>query len=60
MKIEIGQTWSADNRTEFYVDDVRIIDDQTWVYYTNTFTQQTYSCLAPAFEQRFNIVLNKG
>jgi hypothetical protein len=60
MKIESGQTWSTDNRTEFYVDDVRIIDDQTWVYYTNTFTQQTYSCLAPAFEQRFKIVLNKG
>jgi hypothetical protein len=60
MKVERHQLWSADNRTEFYVDDVRELNGETWVYYTNTFTQQTYSCLAPAFEQRFKIVLNKG
>jgi hypothetical protein len=60
IKIAPGQLWSAGNRTEFYVDDVRIIEGETWVYYTNTFTQQTYSCLAPAFEQRFTIVLNRG
>lgn len=60
MKIEKGQIWSSINRTEFYVDDVRVVDGETWVYYTNTFTQQTYSCLAPAFEARFSPVLNKG
>ena len=60
MNIERGQTWSSGNRTEFHVDDIRIIEGETWVYYTNTFTQQTHSCLAPAFEQRFTIVLNKG
>ena len=60
MKIEKGQTWSSINRTEFYVDDVRVVDGETWVYYTNIFTQQTYSCLAPAFEARFSPVLNKG
>jgi hypothetical protein len=60
MNVGKHQLWAGDNGTEFYVDDIRVIDDQTWVYYTNTFTQQTYSCLAPAFEQRFKIVLNKG
>lgn len=60
MKVERGQTWTSFNRTEFYVDDVRVVNDETWVYYTNTFTQQTYSCLEPAFQARFSIVLNKG
>ena len=60
MKIEPGQTWSSINLTEFYVDDVRVIDGETWIYYTNTFTKQTYSCLAAAFQTRFTPVLNKG
>ena len=60
MTVERGQTWTSSNRTEFYVDDVRVVDNETWVYYTNTFTQQTYSCLVPAFQARFSIVLNKG
>lgn len=60
MKIERGQTWSSDNRTEFHVDDIRITEEGTWVHYTNTFTQQTYSCLEPAFKQRFTPVLNKS
>ena len=60
MTIEPGQIWSSINRTEFYVDDVRVVDNETWVYYTNTFTHQTYSCLEGAFKQRFRIVLNRG
>jgi hypothetical protein len=59
-KTEPGQIWSSGNRTEFYVDDVREVDGERWIYYTNTFTQQTYSCLEPAFQARFQQVLNKG
>ena len=60
MKVERHQLWSAGNRTEFYVDDVREIDGETWIYYTNTFTHQTHSCLEPAFKQRFTPVLNRS
>ncbi len=59
-KTETGQTWSSSNRTEFYVDDVREFNGERWIYYTNTFTKQTYSCLEPAFQSRFNLVLNKS
>lgn len=60
MKIERGQVWGSMNRTEFHVDDIRITEEGTWIHYTNTFTQQTYSCLEPAFKQRFTPVLNKS
>ncbi len=60
MKIEKHQIWAGNNRTEFYIDDVREIDGETWIYYTNTFTHQTHSCLEGAFRQRFTQVVNKG
>jgi hypothetical protein len=59
IEIERGQIWTAQNRTEFYIDDIRLTEEGVWVHYTNTFTQQTYSCLEPAFRQRFTPVLNK-
>lgn len=60
IKIERHQIWAGDNRTEFYIDDVRELDGQVWIFYTNTFTQQTYSCLEGAFRQRFSPVVNRG
>lgn len=60
ITIEKGQIWKSDNRTEFHVDDIRSTDEGTWIHYTNTFTQQTYSCLEPAFRLRFIPVLNRG
>lgn len=60
MKVERHQLWAGPNRTEFYVDDVRVLDGKTWIFYTNTFTHQTHSCLEEAFKQRFTIVLNRG
>lgn len=60
MKVERHQTWTSDNRTDFYVDDVRELDGETWIFYTNKFTHQTYSCLEPAFKQRFTPVLNRS
>lgn len=60
MKVERFQIWAGDNRTEFHVDDVRELNGETWIFYTNTFTHQTYSCLEGAFKQRFTIVLNRG
>ncbi len=60
MKVERHQLWTGNNRTEFYVDDVRELNGETWIFYTNTFTQQTYSCLEPAFRVRFSPALNKS
>jgi hypothetical protein len=59
-EIEKGQVWTGQNRTEFYIDDIRKAEEGTWIHYTNTFTQQTYSCLEPAFRQRFSPILNRG
>lgn len=60
MKVEKHQTWTSDNCTDFYIDDVRELDGETWIFYTNKFTHQTYSCLEPAFKQRFTPVLNRS
>lgn len=60
IKVERGQTWTSSNMTEFYVDDVREVKGEVWIHYTNTFTQQTHSCLEEAFKHRFTPVLNKG
>jgi hypothetical protein len=60
VKVEKGQVWGSVNQTEFYVDDIRETEEGRWVHYTNTFTQQTYSCLEPAFRLRFVPVLNKN
>ena len=60
MKVERFQIWEGSNRTEFHVDDVRELDGEVWVFYTNTFTHQTHSCLEGAFKQRFKPVLNRG
>ena len=59
MKLEVGQIWDSANRTEFHIDYIRETEEGRWVHYTNTFTQQTYSCLEPAFRQRFTAVLNQ-
>ncbi len=59
-EIRKGQIWSSSNNTEFHIDDIRKSEEGVWLHYTNTFTQQTYSCLEPAFRARFTPVLNKG
>lgn len=60
IKIEKDQIWTSQNRTEFHIDDIRETEKGTWIHYTNTFTQQTYSCLEEAFRQRFYPVMNRG
>ena len=60
MKIQPGQHWSSLNRTEFHIDDVRVTETGVWIHYTNTFTQQTHSCLEEAFRQRFDPIVNRG
>jgi len=54
--MKIGSKWTGTNGDIFEIDDVRILNSQTWVFYTNTFTMKTYSCLIDAFLSRFTIV----
>jgi hypothetical protein len=60
MKVNRDELWQSPNQTEFYVDDVRDVDGERWIYYTNTFTKQTYSCLELAFIERFQPILNRS
>jgi len=51
--MKIGSKWYGSNGDLFKIDDVRIINGETWVFYTNTFTMKTFSCLIEAFKNRF-------
>lgn len=56
--MKIGSKWLGNNGDIFEIDDVRNINGETWVFYTNTFTMQTYSCLTDAFQARFREHIN--
>lgn len=56
--MKIGSKWLGNNGDIFEIDDVRNINGETWVFYTNTFTMQTYSCLIDAFQARFREHIN--
>jgi hypothetical protein len=43
---------SADGKI-FTVEEVKQVDKELWVYYTNIETNNKYSCLLEAFSQRF-------
>lgn len=57
--MKTGSKWLSKNGTVFEVDDIRVINGETWVFYTNTFTMQTYSCLINAFTARFSENINE-
>lgn len=56
--MKIGSKWLSTNGTMFEIDDIRVINGDTWVFYTNLFTMQTYSCLIAAFTARFTEDIN--
>ena len=57
--MKIGSLWaSADRR--FKVNDIKIVDNEIWIYYNNVLTKQEYSCLKEAFLQRFTEIINNG
>ncbi len=59
MKIEKGQLWGVPD-AEFVINNVDTIEGEIWIHYTNTKTGQPYSCLEPAFKQRFSPIVNKS
>ena len=44
----------------FTVEEVKQIDSELWVYYTNIKTGDKYSCLLEAFSQRFQPMENES
>jgi hypothetical protein len=59
--MRIGSIWeTGTDSKQFTIQDVKIIDDRTWIYYNNTFTRQNYSCLKEAFVNRFREKINNG
>ena len=53
-KLEVGTLWWAGNDRKFLVVEmVNDEDENTWVHYINTATDQEYSCYVDAFLQRF-------
>lgn len=51
--MKIGSKWYGSNGDLFEVDDIRVINGETWVFYTNTFTMKMFSCLIDSFKARF-------
>jgi hypothetical protein len=47
--IKENSRWISDDSKQFEVTKI----DSEWVFYKNTVTGQSYSCLATAFTQRF-------
>lgn len=55
--MKVGSKWYGANGDIFEIDDVREINGETWVFYTNTFTMKMFSCLIDAFKVRFKETL---
>jgi hypothetical protein len=58
--MKIGSVWQSADRTTFIIKNIEIINEQTWIFYVNSKTQQKYSCLKDAFTSRFQEQLNNG
>ena len=57
--MKVGSLWSGGDR-RFKINDIKIVDNNTWIYYNNVSTRQEYSCLKQAFLQRFTEIINNG
>lgn len=52
-KVKAGSIWVASNGERFFVMTKSRKDDLVWVVYRKENSFDTYSCLEPAFLQRF-------
>jgi hypothetical protein len=50
--IDKGSHWETIDKT-FVVEDVKINDEGTWIYYKNIDTGEQYNCLVDAFLSKF-------
>jgi len=49
--------WRSSDSETFLVEDVKIINNQSWVFYNNIVTTKQYNCLKEAFLERFTKIL---
>ena len=59
-QIKIGSRWSSNDFTRFVVTSIKVIDEKTWIFYSNKDTGQQYRCLEEAFVNRFREIVNEG
>lgn len=52
----INSKWFSSDGDIFNLDQMKTIDNETWVYYSNLSTNKTYNCLLQAFEDRFLLI----
>lgn len=57
--MKVGSVWAGGER-HFKISDIKIVDNNVWIYYNNVLTKQEYSCLKEAFLQRFTEIVNNG
>jgi hypothetical protein len=58
-KITPGSIWTASNGERFFVITKSRKNDLVWVIYRKERSFDTYSCLEPAFLQRFSFFDNQ-
>jgi hypothetical protein len=59
MNVNAGSKWKGSDSTEFVVETVKKLGEDTWVHYARAdkfgkASEQKFSCLAGAFEVRFS------
>ena len=57
--MKIGSVWEGGEK-EFKIQDIKVVDEETWIFYNNVLTGQEYSCLKEAFLKRFREIVNNG
>jgi hypothetical protein len=58
--MKIGSIWVTPDRKQFQVTDIKLVDNQKWIYYNNVSSKQEYHCLVEAFIDRFTEKVNNG
>jgi len=55
--MKIGHKYKSSDGQVFLVIEVRIIENQKWVFYMNVETKKNYSCHQEAFLNRFTLIV---
>lgn len=56
----VGEIWSSMSFVKFQVTDIKVINDQTWIYYKKIIGGSEYSCLEESFIHRFHKLINES
>ena len=57
IEIIANSKWYSTEGSVFVVDEVKTIDNESWVFYRRYGSDRQYNCLKEAFLQRFSLTL---